>query len=107
MDRIPVIWAERPDEEDEFGDSYLIVSLQSSWVAVDQDQLVCRVELVERDGTTLDEPEEALLKQYGGEGLLNQMLMSDQDVEQGSWWSVHHDEVHGVTIEPVAGGSDS
>lgn len=103
MNRIEVVWCEVPDEEDQDDtDRYICFRLRDSWFAVDSDQLILPITLTERNGTTLDDPVPAILKQYGGEGLLNDMLLSDQDLEAGTEWMLSTTDGFGRTIEPIS-----
>lgn len=88
MNRRPVEWLAAPDEDEEMPADGLELrfELTEDWLAVDADQLILPIEVQDKTTITVDEPYEALLKQYGGEGLLNDMLMSDQDVEAGTEW---------------------
>lgn len=102
MNRLPVFWVPAPDEDDtDDFERYISFRVREDWLAVDSDQLIIPVTLTERDGTTLDEPQPGLLKQYGGEGLLNDILMADQDLEPGSRWLISHQEGTGRTAEPL------
>lgn len=101
MNRLPVFWVPAPEEDDpDDYDRYVAIRLRDNWVAVDSDQLILPVTITERDGVDLD-PEPGLLKQYGGEGLLNDMLLADQEVEAGSEWIVGHAEGRGRYIEAI------
>lgn len=100
MRRLPTVWVEAPDEDDPDDFSrYIAFRLRDEWAAVDRDQLVLPITVLERDGRELDDPEPALLMQYGGEGLLNQMLMAEGDIEAGSTWLLDHSEGFGRTLE--------
>lgn len=102
MNRLPVYWVEVPDEEDDDDtDRHIHFRLADDWVAVDSDQLVLPITLLGRDGEDFDDPQRGLLKQYGGEGLLNDMLLSDEQVEQGTEWIVGHSEARGRYVHPV------
>lgn len=101
MNRRPVVWVPAPDEEDpEDFDRYIAFRVAGEWLAVDADQLILPIVLVERDGEEIDE-QPAILKQYGGEGLLNDLLMAEQDLEQGSEWIVGHQEGVGRYVEEI------
>jgi len=102
MKRMPVYWVPAPDEEDpEDQDHYIGFILREEWVAVDDDQLILPISLIERDGENFD-PEPGLLKQYGGEALLNDLLMSDTELEKGTKWIIGHEEGTGRYLEPAA-----
>lgn len=102
MNRLPVFWVPAPDEDDsEDWDRYIAFRVREDWVAVDSDQLLLPVTLLERDGENLEDPQPGLLKQYGGEGLLNDMLMADEDLEKGTEWIVGHAEGRGRYAHPV------
>lgn len=103
MNRLPTVWVEAPDEDDSDDVSRsLVFRLRDDWCAVDRDQFVLPVEVVERDGEDLDEPRPALLMQYGGESLLNQMLLdAEGQPEPGSRWLLDHSEGFGRTIEQL------
>jgi len=102
MEKLSVFWVNSPDEDDpDDTDHYIGFRLRDEWVAVDDQQLILPISLTERDGETLDESVPGLLKQYGGEGLLTDMLLSDGDIEAGSEWLLSHDVLTGRTIEPI------
>lgn len=102
MHRLPVEWLAAPAEDEDMPSDglELVFRVADEWVATDSDQLV--LPIVVEDKTTIDVDEEyrALLKQYGGEGLLNDMLMSDQEVEQGSRWVLMRTDSI-LTIDPL------
>lgn len=107
MNKIPVFWVPAPDEDDpDDFDRYIAFRLREEWVAVDNDQLILPVSLLERDGQELEGPQPGILKQYGGEGLLNEMLMSDGDLEKGSEWLVGHMEGRGRYAQPLPSDDD-
>lgn len=64
----------------------LTFRIAEEWVAVDADQLILPIVVEDKTTISVEDEYRALLKQYGGESLLNDMLMSDQDVEQGTRW---------------------
>lgn len=102
MKRLDVVWTRGPSDEDEgFQHRYIIVEIREPWLAVDGDQLILPVYLVERDGAELTDQEPALLKQYGGESLLNDMLLADADLEVGSRWEIGHEEERGRYAGPI------
>lgn len=89
MNRIEVVWCPKPDEDDgPKAENSIEFRVTEEWVATDQDQLILPISLLERDGNVLDEPSPAVLKQYGGEQVLNSMLLADQDLEPGSTWRI-------------------
>jgi len=98
MNRVPTVWVEAPDEDDdEDFDRSLTFELREEWCAVDRDQLVLPIKVLERNGEPLDEDRPALLMQYGGEGLLNDMLL-DGGVERGGKYLLTHAEGFGREI---------
>jgi len=101
--RLPVFFVPRPDEDAEGPDRnpYIAFDLLGDWVAVDRDKLHCLVELTERNGETYDHPREGLLSQYGGEKLLNDMLLDDQPVAEGSTWLLSYDSELGFRISSI------
>lgn len=104
MNRLPVFWNPAPDPEDsEDFERYIAFRVTADWVSVDDDQLILPVAVTERDGNGFDEGEQGILKQYGGHGLLNDMLLADQDLEAGSEWMLSHQEGIGRTIEALDG----
>lgn len=106
MQRLPVFWLGRPESDDEnrnLSTDYraMRVRLTEEWVAVDADQLLLPVALLWRfdDEGLLQEPGEAgLLKQYGGEKLLNDLLLADKEPTKGSEWVVEYYPASGFTI---------
>lgn len=103
MKRLPVFWVSAPDEQetDDFERS-ITFRVTDDWLAVDSDQLILPITLIERDGEQLDEPEPGLLKQYGGEMLLNDLLLAEQDLEAGTRWLLGHQEGRGRYITPLS-----
>lgn len=103
MNRLPTVWVEAPDEDDPDDLSHSVTfRLREQWCAVDRDQLVLPVTIVERDGEALEESRPAVLMQYGGEGLLNQMLLEAEGTpEPGSFWVLDHSEGFGRTLERI------
>lgn len=101
MNRVDVIWCESVDDDAPQGtENSICFRVTDGWVATDQDQLLLSIMLLERDGEELDEPQPAVLKQYGGEQVLNSMLLSDQDLEAGSEWEIRRTK-HRRTVEPL------
>lgn len=88
MNRRETIWCPAPAEDDDRHDHYVIFRLADDWLAVDGRELILPIILLERDGNTLDDPFPAILKQFGGQSLLNDMLLSDYDVVEGSEWTI-------------------
>jgi len=88
MNRLPVEWLASPEDDEELPSDGLELSfrLSDDWVATDADQLILPIIVQDKSTIVVEDEYPALLKQYGGEGLLNDMLMSDQAVEQGSSW---------------------
>lgn len=102
MKRRPTEWLPAPDDDDETTDfAQMVFRVVDHWVATDQDQLLLPIRVLEKTGVTIDdEGYTAILKQYGGEGLLNDMLMADQDLERGSCWKVTRWE-NRLEVEPA------
>lgn len=92
--RLPVFWCSAPDGDDPDGPSYrsLTFRITGPWFAVDDDQLLLPITVTARDGNE-QEPAPGLLKQYGGESMLNDMLVEALDGGQTSRrWQVTHDD---------------
>lgn len=87
MNRIPVVWCESPDDDDEVQLHSITFRLRDSWVATDADQLLLPVTVLKRDEQDI-EPVPALLKQYGGEALLNDLLLADEELDEGTTWRI-------------------
>lgn len=101
MNRLPVVWVPAPDEDDpDDFDRYVAFRLREDWLSVDADQLILPITITERDGEEID-PRPAILKQYGGEGLLNDLLMADQQLEPGTKWVIGHQEGTGRYCNPI------
>lgn len=92
MNRLPIEWLQArdlddlPDHLDR--DSYeqvLEFRLRAEWFGVDDDQLLLPISVLYKEGIDHD-GYPAILKQYGGESLLNDMLLDDQELESGSTW---------------------
>jgi len=102
MNRIPVFWVPAPDQDDpDDFERYIAFRVRDDWLAVDDNQLILPISITERDGKTLDASEAGILKQYGGEGLLNDMLMADQQLEPDTKWILSHQEGTGRTMEQL------
>lgn len=102
MNRRTVEWLGSPDEDEEYpSDGYeLQFRVASDWVAVDADQLLLPIVVLDKSTITVEEPYPAILKQYGGEGLLNDLLMADRELEEGSEWVLLRTE-NLLTMEPL------
>lgn len=102
MNRRAVEWLAAPDEDDEPPEDGLELHFRvtAEWFAVDADQLLLPIEVQDKTTIEVEEPYPAILKQYGGEGLLNDMLLSGQDLEQGSEWVLLRTD-RLLTVEPV------
>lgn len=102
MNRRSVVWCQKPDPDDDDApeEVHIDFRIAADWVATDADQLLLPIVVLERDGQTPPDPYPAILKQYGGERLLNDMLMADQEVEEGTTWRLlrWNDE---LSIEPI------
>jgi hypothetical protein len=101
MNRIEVVWCEKPDETDgpEQPTNSITIRVTEEWLTTDQDQLLMGIVLLSRDGRDLEEPVPAILKQYGGEQILNTMLLADQDLDVGSEWTISRTPTR-RTVEP-------
>lgn len=66
------------------------------WFAVNDEQLILPIKLLARDGTDLDEPQKGLLKQYGGESMLNdvlvELLQDGDEIDETTRWEIVHSE---------------
>lgn len=101
MNRIEVVWCESPEEDaPRDSENSITFRVADEWLATDQDQLLMSIMLLSRDGDDLDEPVPAILKQYGGEQVLNSMLLDEQELEQGSEWTIRRTS-HRRTVEPA------
>lgn len=102
MKRRPVEWLAAPDEDDEPSEDghEMVFKVTRDWFSVDADQLVLPIEVHRKTGISVEEPYTATLKQYGGEGLLNDMLLCDQDLEAGTGWILMRTEQL-LTVEPT------
>lgn len=90
--RLPVFWCQAPDEEEDVGFHSLTFRITDDWFAVDSDQLILPVTVVARDGDDV-EPVTGLLKQYGGEAMLNDLLVEalNGDETPRTWCIQHGD----------------
>lgn len=101
MNRLTVVWCEKPDEDDPRGaENSITFRVTDEWLAVDHDQLILPIVLLERDGEKLHEPQPSILKQYGGEQVLNSILLNDEDFEPGSEWTITRSSTR-RTVEPA------
>lgn len=107
MNRLDVFWLQRPDEDEE--DSNITTHyramrfrLTDGWVATDADQLVLPVSIIwrtEDDGMVMEyDGLPGLLKQYGGERLLNDLLLADQEPKKGTEWVLEYYPASGFTV---------
>jgi hypothetical protein len=101
MNRRNVEWVSSPDDDDDgpVGEKWLTFRLAGDWFSVDQDQLILPIVVIASSEFEVADEYPAILKQYGGEGLLNDMLLSDQDVEQGAEWTLRRYESR-LTVTP-------
>lgn len=88
MNRKEFIWCPAPEVDEGVHAHSLTFRIADSWLGVDGRELVMPIVLLERDGEELAEPLPSILKQFGGQALLNDMLLSDYDVEEGSEWMI-------------------
>lgn len=100
MNRIQVEWLASIGDEDDKDFKQMKVRIREEWVAVDSDQLILPITVIDKSTISVEESYPALLKQYGGESLLNDMLMSDQKLEAGSKWTIMRDAA-GLGIQPL------
>ena len=102
MNRVDVVWVQKPDEDAEKGaENSITFRVTDEWVATDQDQLLLPITLLSRNGDELAESQPAVLKQYGGEQVLNSILLDDtQDLKPGSTWTIRR-TAHRRTVEPA------
>lgn len=104
MNRLPVFWVGRPDEDDEMDRPYIGFRFRDNWVAIDSDQLLAPVTLTERDGTNI-EPVPGILKQYGGESLradiMEAALENDIDGFEHTEWIIEYDDMMGFVASYV------
>lgn len=99
-----MFWCGRPEEDEPGEHKYLAVRFESNGIAVDSDQLVAQVTLLERDGQAVEE-RFGYLKQFGGESLrsdiLEGMMTRDLDGLEGTEWLIEYDEALGFRAQPV------
>lgn len=99
MNRSEVEWVARPSDDDDRTDSYMIFRVTEEWFAVDAEQLILPIAVIEKDGEERNGTP-AILKQYGGERLLNDMLMCEQQLEAGSTWGIYAEPQRHLYVEP-------
>lgn len=102
MKRRNVEWLSNPaDDEDAPADGYeLKFRVAADWFAVDSEQLILPIIVEDKTTISVEEEYPAILKQYGGEQLLNDMLLSDGNLEQGSEWILYRNEQQ-LSVEPL------
>lgn len=106
MERLQVFWLSRPEDDDEDSNAVgdyraMRVRIHEEWVAVDADQLILPVTLLWRfdeEGLFQESGQPGLLKQYGGERLLNDLLLAEKDPAKGTEWLVEYYPASGFTI---------
>lgn len=103
MNRLPVFWVQRPDEDADVDTRSITFRVTEDWLATDSDQLILPITLLERDGEEVNggDGHPGLLKQYGGEGLLNDLLMDERELESGSVWVIDYSTDLGFTAYSV------
>lgn len=104
MKRRPVEWLGDGGEDDESTPSVRSMTFEiiDHWVATDADQLILPVRVLKKTDVNIESEEgyTAILKQYGGESLLNDMLMSEQELDRGSRWTLWREGPR-LEIEPA------
>lgn len=109
MNRLPVFWVGRPDEDEGKTRPYIGFRFRDDWVAVDSDQLLAPVTLTERDGTTV-EPTAGLLKQYGGDSLradmMEEAMSNGLEGLEDTRWLIEYDDALGF-VAMYVGGDDT
>lgn len=103
MNRREAIWCPAPDEDEDAEQHSITFRIADDWLAVDGRELILPVVLLARDGNDLQDQFPAVLKQFGGQSLLNDMLLSDYEVEEGSEWVLVR-TADRTTIDGVPGG---
>lgn len=95
--RLDAVWVEAPEEDDDDDlERSLTFRLRDQFAVVDRDQLVLPITVLERNGEALEEPKPAMLMQYGGEGLLNDLILeADYQPEAGMKFLLTHAEGFG------------
>lgn len=110
MNRLQPIWVQRPGEDEDPDDNERSITFRvtDEWVMTDADQLVMPIRLLERDGEPVNDGDGAIgiLKQYGGEALLNDLLMDEQDLEAGSTWCISYSADLGFQAFSVPDSTD-
>lgn len=109
MKRRPVEWLPAPDDDDDLDSDHKTMQFRviDHWLAVDQDQLLLPIRVLDKTDVKVSEDGyTAVLKQYGGESLLNDMLMSEADLERGSTWELRRWQ-NRLEIEPIEDPDDS
>lgn len=103
MNRRTAEWLPRPDSDDDDApntEQRMDFRVAGEWFTVDSDQLVMPIYVIEKTGIEAGEGYPALLKQYGGEKLLNDLLLADEPLEQGSTWRMIRYE-NRLTVDPL------
>jgi hypothetical protein len=103
VDFVTSWYAAAPDDDaEETAGSLRFELAEPVWVAVDGQKLLMPINPLEKDGATIEPDEDfGILTQYGGHGLLNQMLIrSDGDLEPESEWVIRRTEDN-RSIHPV------
>ena len=109
MKRLPVFWVQRPDDDDPDDSTRSITfRVTEDWLATDSDQLILPIRLLERDGEPVNggDGHLGLLKQYGGERLLNDLLMDGEPLEAGSTWIIDYSADIGFHAYSVPSDAD-
>lgn len=99
MNRLSKVWVPRPEEDDDQQNPYVIFRITDNWLFTDSDQLFLPISLLERNGEQVENGGQEVLAQYGGEELLNDLLLADQDLEKGSTWILQR-TLGQLSVEP-------
>lgn len=86
------VWVNTPEDAQSTANG-IRFRLAEEWYSLGGEKITLPITLLAKiadDGNTekVSEPYPALLDQYGGEGLLLDMALSDQDFEAGTTWEL-------------------
>jgi len=109
-ERLPVVWCQRPDDDNDDvpDDPYIIfrVARPAFW-AVDSDQFILPVNILERNGESYDHPRLALLKQYGGSNVaMDMMTAGPQGITAGEKYELGYDDLRGFVVTHIDSPAD-
>lgn len=105
MNRRRIEWIDAPDAEEGEPIEWLSFRVAGEWYATDAEKLYLPITVLASSAMEVQEPYPAMLAQYGGESLLNDLALNDeQPLEQGAEYRVSRSDGAGgrmFTVETL------